>query len=204
MAARATNNATFFKTCSSVRGLTAGTSLYPFRGMSSLRRILIGFRGISAEIEAAPASIRAYVAILVATATAVVTSLALTHQTFGNAWSVGALAVVAVIAERGSVRLTSTTEESISLLPTLFAGVLFGPLAAATVGAASMLGDARRPFLRWMVYTSTRLLTGATVGALAVFVHSEMSSRLSAVAVATALCAIVAETLDAFFAAVTH
>ncbi len=44
-------------------------------------------------------------------------------------------------AERISVRLTKTHELSITLLPTLFAAVLFGPLAAAVVGGASMLGD---------------------------------------------------------------
>ena len=42
------------------------------------------------------------------------------------------------VAKRG---LTSTEEQSIHLLPTLFAAVLFGPLAAGVVGAASMLGD---------------------------------------------------------------
>ena len=95
-------------------------------------------------------------------------------------WTVLALAVAAALAERISVRfavakrgLTSTEEQSIHLLPTLFAAVLFGPLAAAVVGAASMLGDpellakrdpARAPRLKWATYTSTRFIGGAAMG----------------------------------------
>ena len=55
---------------------------------------------------------------------------------------------------------------SIALLPTLFAAVLFGPLAAGLVNAASMLGDPelfaprdpdRAPRLKWASYTSSRI-----------------------------------------------
>ena len=38
------------------------------------------------------------------------------------------------------MRLTRYLEESISLLPTLFAAIVFGPLAAMLVAAASMIG----------------------------------------------------------------
>jgi hypothetical protein len=50
---------------------------------------------------------------------------------------------------------------------------LFGPLAAALVGAASMLGDPsslraatreRAPRLKWATYTSTRVISGAVNG----------------------------------------
>ena len=72
--------------------------------------------------------------------------------------SVVALGAAAAIGERSSVRLTKSAEQSISVLPTLLAAVLFGPLAAAVVGAASMLGDPelvsppnpeRAPRLKW-------------------------------------------------------
>ena len=43
-------------------------------------------------------------------------------------WVVALLAAVAALAERATVRLSSNLEESISLLPTLFAAVQFGPL----------------------------------------------------------------------------
>ena len=53
------------------------------------------------------------------------------------------LGATAALAERGRVRLTRYLEESISLLPTLFAAVVFGPLAAMVVAAASMIGAFR-------------------------------------------------------------
>src|SRR5215218_4582702 len=59
----------------------------------------------------------------------------------GDFWTVVALCVIAAVSERGLVRLTSTTSQSISILPTLFAAVLFGPLAARLVGAASLLSE---------------------------------------------------------------
>ena len=41
------------------------------------------------------------------------------------------------------MRLNRYLEESISLLPTLFAAIVFGPLAAMVVAAASMIGAFR-------------------------------------------------------------
>ncbi len=61
-------------------------------------------------------------------------------------------------------RLSSNLEESISLLPTLFAAVQFGPLEAMIVAAGSMLWDLRpahdqeEPYKKWAVYTSSRSL----------------------------------------------
>jgi HD-GYP domain-containing protein (c-di-GMP phosphodiesterase class II) len=121
----------------------------------------------------------------------------------GNAWFVLALAVVAAAAERGSVTLTKTTEESISILPTLFAAVLFGPVAAALVGAASMIGDFRSPYLRWVVYTSTRTINGALTGLAVLAVNELPISDVGRIAVATTVGAITAQSLDVIFAATT-
>src|SRR5918992_2634921 len=83
------------------------------------------------------------------------------------------LAAVAASVERWSIRLGPASEESISLLPTIFAAVLLGPLPALLVGAASMLGDliprdgVPLPYLRWGVYTSVRALTGGITGFVA-------------------------------------
>ena len=78
---------------------------------------------------------------------AIVMAAALVAAGFGlgTPWAVLLLALVAVIAERGQVHLTKTTVGSISVLPTLFAAVLFGPLAGMVVGAASMLGEFGQP-----------------------------------------------------------
>jgi hypothetical protein len=50
-----------------------------------------------------------------------------------------ALAIVACIAERASANFGNNLEASVSMLATVFAAVLFGPLEALLVAAASML-----------------------------------------------------------------
>lgn len=114
-----------------------------------------------------------------------------------------ALAAVAALAERGTVRLSNTIEESISALPIVFTAVLFGPLAALLVAAASMLGDFTRPYLRWSIYTSTRALSGATIGGLALAIHWWVENTPLAIAVGTLVAATLAQILDATFAGIT-
>lgn len=70
-----------------------------------------------------------------------VLSLVLFGYSVEAPWVVVLLAAVAAVAERATVRLSSNLEESISLLPTLFAAVQFGPLEAMIVAAGSMLWD---------------------------------------------------------------
>ena len=144
-----------------------------------------------------------YTSSLCCIAIAIATALILSGQGVGNVWAVGLLAVTAAIAERGSVRLTTTTEESISLLPTLFAAVLFGPLAAMVVGASSMLGDlARPPYMKWATYTCSRSILGAATGGAALGLQGLTSNSFAAVALATTGGALVAEGLDMTFAGI--
>jgi HD-GYP domain-containing protein (c-di-GMP phosphodiesterase class II) len=126
----------------------------------------------------------------------------------GDPWAIACMAAVGAVAERGSVRLTATTEVSISLVPTLFAAVLFGPVAAMIVGGASMLADIRgatdRPYLKWVTYTSSRAITGALTG-IAAFEARELGGSVQGgLVVAAAVGALVAEPLDISFAAVTR
>src|SRR5215212_11201822 len=58
-----------------------------------------------------------------------------------NSTAVIGLACVAAVAERGRVRLGEVSEVSISLLPTVFAAAIFGPLVGMIVAAASFVGD---------------------------------------------------------------
>jgi putative nucleotidyltransferase with HDIG domain len=82
-------------------------------------------------------------------------------------WPLAGLVVVAIAAERSSVRLTNRIETSISFLPLIFTAVTFGPLAALMVAAIGNLGDFRRPYLKWAVYTAIRSLTGVSAGVAA-------------------------------------
>jgi len=117
------------------------------------------------------------------------------------------LGVAAAAAERTNVRITHAIELSLSQSPTLFAAVLFGPLAAGVVGAASMLGDPellarfdrdRAPRLKWATYTSTRFIGGAAMG-LAAQATSPVSSDLGSLILATVVGAVVGESVDLLF-----
>ena len=128
---------------------------------------------------------------------------------FSNPWVIAILALAAAAAERGTVQIAPSIEVSIGLLPTLFAAVVFGPLAAMSIAAASMLGDLRRhidvplPHLRWIVYTCTRALTGAAAGLIAAYGRGVVSSDIAALAFATLLGAVALELLDVFFFSLT-
>ena len=121
------------------------------------------------------------------------------------------ICITAAIADRASVRVSEALELSISPVLTLFAAVLFGPLAGGLVGAASELGDAelfnrhgrgRSPHLKWLTYTSTRFLTGAAMGLTAEAVRGRFDGTAGLV-VATVAASAVGELLEITFASIT-
>jgi putative nucleotidyltransferase with HDIG domain len=154
----------------------------------------------------------AYVAMLVAVACLCAVALYASGYRVEEPLVVIVLAVAAVAAERTNVRLTRTTELSISGLPTLFAAVLFGPLAAGIIGAASNLGDAelvlgrnheRAPWLKWATYSSIRFIVGAATGLAAQATIALVPSESGGLIAATLVCAFVNEVLDLAFAVLT-
>lgn len=155
------------------------------------------------RLQPSPRAVWVYAGTLAAVALGAAISLVLAGASTGPVLVIVGLAATAAFAERGSVRLSSTVEESISALPMLFAAVLFGPLAALIVASASMLGDFTRPYLRWGIYTSSRAITAATVGAVATATSGLIANRAVALAVGTIVAAVVAQALDCFFAAMT-
>ena len=184
--------------------------VYPVRG------IVQGFRNLSHHPQRLTL---VYVATLAAAAVATAAALVAAGYTLEAPITVLALAAAAAVAERISVRfavaqrgLTRTEEQSLSLLPTLFAAVLFGPLAAAAVGAASMLGDPelisrrdpdRAPRLKWATYTSTRFISGAGMGLAAQATLGAVPSEFGGLIAATLVGAVIGELLDVFFTALT-
>ena len=154
-----------------------------------------------------------YVAAVGVSAVAVCAALLVAGYSLQDGlWTVLILIVVNAIAERGGVWITGTTQLSIALLPTLFAAVLFGPLAAGLVNASSMLGDpevlsrstpGRSPRLKLASYASSRFITGAAAGLIAQLLRGVMSADLAGLMVATLGAAIAAEAIDMFFGAVT-
>jgi hypothetical protein len=71
--------------------------------------------------------LRAYVGALAIVALLLALLLIQLDVELGSPWTILVLAAAAAIAERGTVRLSETTELSISPVLTLFAAVLFGP-----------------------------------------------------------------------------
>jgi putative nucleotidyltransferase with HDIG domain len=145
-----------------------------------------------------------YVATLVTAALVLTLVLGLTNELGGELWAVIALAGVAALSERGRVQLSGTTESSIALLPVIFAAVVLGPLAALLVGAGSLLGDFRPPYMKLTVYTCTRAITGALAGFAALGATEIFVGKFGQIAAATGIAAVVAEVADTAFAATTH
>jgi putative nucleotidyltransferase with HDIG domain len=135
----------------------------------------------------------------------------------GSGLAVAGLAIVAAVAERGRVRMDSHFEVSISLLPTVFAAAVFGPLAGALVSAASYAGDfpigaisGRGPqaqgsdqLLRWGIYTCIRAIYGAAAGFAALAGKAVGADPTTSLVLATVTAALVAEPLDVAFASLT-
>jgi putative nucleotidyltransferase with HDIG domain len=148
-------------------------------------------------------AIPAYLATLLAGTGATVFLLVDAGYRIESPWAVGVLCAIAAVAERGRVRLNSTTELSISLLPMLFAAVAFGPLEAMIVGAASMLGGFRPPYMKWAVFTLSEAITGAGTALAAGLAASLATESIGTIAAATLVGAFAAQLLDAVFASMT-
>jgi putative nucleotidyltransferase with HDIG domain len=140
----------------------------------------------------------AYATSLGIVTAALVLGLIGTGYTLGPIWPLFALAATAVLAERGRVQLERGVqmESSISNLPLLFTAVVLGPLAAMIVGAASMIGAVRRPFLRPVTYSFIRALCGGLTGLAAALGAGFTEAGVGSVALAIALGALTVEAAD--------
>jgi len=150
-----------------------------------------------------------YVSVLAAAAVALCIALVLLGYGVESPFIVLLLAVATAVSERWSVQLSANTGLTVYLLPTVFAAVVFGPLEAGIVGAASMLGDPevfgrgnadRAPALKWMNYTAASFITGALAGIAAQALVNETYGGMIA---ATFVAMAVAEASDLLFAAIT-
>ena len=115
-----------------------------------------------------------------------------------SVWAVAVLAGAAAFAERGRVRLerANEAESSISNLPVLFTAAVFGPVPAMIVGAGSTLGQFRPPYMKLVIHTLTRSMSGALTGVAAVEAARITTSEVGSVAVAIGVGALTLELLD--------
>jgi putative nucleotidyltransferase with HDIG domain len=95
-------------------------------------------------------------------------------------------------------------ESSISNLLVLLTAVLLGPLAAMVVGATSMLGAFRAPYMKWLTYSLSRSINGALTGLAAAEAATFASSNIGSVAAAAVAGGAVVEFVDLAFVALTY
>ena len=122
--------------------------------------------------------------------------LVLNGSSFGPAWAVVVLGALSILAERRPVRVNSNVEITVSILPVVFAAVVFGPLSAMAVGALGLVVTFQQPYVRWLIWTCTRSLGAGLAGVAAAIVlvdHLSPGRLLAAVA----LAAFVNATFDA-------
>jgi putative nucleotidyltransferase with HDIG domain len=137
-------------------------------------------------------------------AIALVVGLVASGASPGPVLPVLVLAVLGFLGERQGIRIDRSVEISVSSLPLLFAAVVFGPLAAALVGAASLLSQFRAPYLRWTIWTGSRVLSGGAAGFAAAAIQTTESWPLGALVLCVA-CAVMTQTVvgDVFANSIT-
>jgi putative nucleotidyltransferase with HDIG domain len=145
---------------------------------------------------------RLYAGCITALAAALVFSLSALSYPLGNIWAVVLLGIAAAVAERGKIELSPAAKASISLFPQLIAAVLFGPLAAMAVAAASMLGNMPRPYVRWITYAASRAIAAGLAGLIAFEITRP--GNIAALVIGAACAALVAQCCDAVFGALVY
>jgi putative nucleotidyltransferase with HDIG domain len=160
-----------------------------------------------------------YACVLVVTALSLLAGLVLAGFPLSEgpeAWSLLAFALLAILVERQSVRFGKSVEISVAFLPLVFVAVAFGPVAAGLVGAATMAlefplvhpqegssSQTERPYLRWIVWTSNRLVLGCLAGLAAHGALQLSENPIARVAIGTGAAAAVNFGMDLVLAALT-
>jgi putative nucleotidyltransferase with HDIG domain len=145
-----------------------------------------------------------YMAVAAAAVGALAAALVLTGVGVGEPFAVAALATVAALSERGRIALRgSHLQVSISLFPSVFAAVLFGPLAGMAVFGASAAGLSI-PAAGRITYVFNRALIGASAGAAASAAIALFPSGVGQIVAASTAAALVAELADTAFTSLMY
>jgi putative nucleotidyltransferase with HDIG domain len=121
----------------------------------------------------------------------------------GSPWLLVPFVVIAVLVEHQSITLRESAQDqrsglkvSVAFMPLLFVAVVFGPLAAAVIGALTMLPDLKAPYLRWLVWTSNRSVISGAAGLAAYACLQLDPGGPTRIVLATAAAAFVDFSLD--------
>jgi putative nucleotidyltransferase with HDIG domain len=149
-----------------------------------------------------------WIGLLIAAALGMCLTFAAVGYRIGQPVAVTVMAVLAVGAERESIRLKPGVEVSIASLVYVFAAVVLGPLAGALVAGAGLLADlprrdAAQPVLRWATWTSSRVLVAGLAGLSAIGVLHQLHGGFLATFAAVSAALAVDSVLDIAFASTT-
>jgi putative nucleotidyltransferase with HDIG domain len=161
------------------------------------------FERFRAQLAVVTPVVAAYIAAVAVAALGVVGILVATHAGIGSWPGVVGLMLIAAVGERGRITLRWKMTVSISLLPAIFAAVLYGPLAAMLVFGVSIV-TSPIPLIGRISYLSTRALTGAAAAGAAAIAADSISPGFAEVLAASTAAALVGEVLDSAFAAALH
>jgi len=158
----------------------------------------ISLKQLHIAVASRKSRVELYAIFLAGSSIAVALALIGAGSTLRNPPALVFLCIAAALAQRGQIEVTGAHKVSISLFPILLAAVLCGPIGAMAVSVASMLGEETRPFTRWVLYASSRSLTGAAAGLVAATFGLESFQSILAATAAAAVCT---QILDLAFAA---
>jgi putative nucleotidyltransferase with HDIG domain len=186
-------------------GLTDAVNPIPLLGDAQVvRRIRASFEDVSTPVAA-------YLLVVAITTAGTAVVLALVGVGFGPIPAVLSLAVVAALSEwrsrialRGKVTaVRGKLTVSISLFPTVFAAVLFGPLAAMVVFGATATA-LNIPAVGRVIYACNRALIGASAAGAATAVSAAFSGGVGEIVAASTAAVLAAEVVDAAFTSLTY
>jgi putative nucleotidyltransferase with HDIG domain len=180
------------------------TSLSPLRGNLKSLSALSSDRLLAFFEPRRRALLVGYAGLLALAAGALVAAMLFAGMALGSPYAIVVLAVVALLAERQSIRLTPSVEVSVASITFIFAAVAFGPLAAVLVGAAGMLAVLGRPLLRWGIWTASRTIVAALVGLTAAAFGTQITSHVGLLVAAVGAAVVVEALADLSLAWMTQ
>lgn len=155
------------------------------------------FDRLRREFEDVSRAVAAYIVVVGVATVAVAVALVMAGVGAGPPAALAGLAGIAAISEwRGRIALRVKLTVSISLFPSVFAAVLFGPLAGMLVYGTSAVA-LNMPLLGRLTYIGNRALIGAVAGAAALGVAAITTSGPGATVAAATAAALAAELADA-------
>ena len=154
------------------------------------------FRRIRLEFVDLSRAVAIYLVVAAVASTIAAAVLVASGVSLGTPAAVVALAVIAAASERGGIALQGTLKVSISLFPSVFAAVLFGPLAGMVVFGFSAVGLTNMPIAGRTYYFFNRALIGGLAAGAAAGVAWVLPPGAGQVVAAATAAALTAELAD--------